>query len=555
MRVVATPLLDTVLGNSRQILLFLFAAAGLVFVIAGVNVAALLLMRASDRRTELAVRVALGASHARLVSQTVADALLLGGLGALSGLFIARLFLGITQWLAPGDVPRIEHAVLDLRVLGFCVTTMAAWVLALGTVPVWGHRRIEIAPGAAQLVELSLRGVRGTRGLRVFTIAEIAAAVVIAIGAGLLVRSFIHLQRIDRGFNSNNLAVISLGLPESRYPDARTRLAFYEQLQTHVEALPGVVAASTIHMGPGTGTVGLSASMLFEGQTPEEAAKNPWATWEPVTASHFRTLGIPIIHGRGFTAADTRDGTPVAIVSEAVARRYWPGQDPVGKRLQLVANSPKFPWVTVVGVAADMRYRELTRNWMTVYFPAAQFFFFAPGSLVVRTVSDPEALIPAIRQTIRAQEPQAILRGIATMDAALARELSRPRTALGVTALFALMAIVLAAIGVYGVMSYEVSRRRRELAVRSALGATPGQIFQAVAWRSLTLGGAGAVVGLVAAFAVTRSLRALLFEIEPVDPATFLTGAVTLLAIVLIASYLPARRAAATDPVAELRST
>lgn len=554
MRVVATPLLDTVLGNSRQILLFLFAAAGLVFVIAGVNVAALLLMRASDRRTELAVRVALGASRARLVSQTVADALLLGGLGALSGLFIARLFLGIAQWLAPGDVPRIEQAAMDFRVLSFCVVTMFAWVLALGTLPVWGHRRIEIAPGAERLVELSLRGVRGTRGLRVFTIAEIAAAVVIAIGAGLLVRSFIHLQRIDRGFNANNLAVISLMLPQSRYPDARTRLAFYEQLQAHVEALPGVVAASTIHMAPGTGTVGLSASMLFEGQTPEKAAKNPWATWEPVTASHFRTLGIPIIQGRGFTAADTRDGARVAIVSEAVAQRYWPGQDPVGKRLQLVANSPQFPWVTVVGVAADMRYRELTRNWMTVYFPAAQFFFFQPGSLVVRTASAPEALVPAIRQTIRAQEPQAILRGIATMDAALARELSRPRTALGVTALFALMAIVLAAIGVYGVMSYEVSRRRRELAVRSALGATPAQIFQAVAWRSLTLGSAGAVAGLVAAFAVTRSLRALLFEIEPVDPATFLTGAVTLLAIVLIASVLPARRAAATDPVAELRT-
>ena len=218
--------------------------------------------------------------------------------------------------------------------MGFCVAAVLVWVLALGTVPVWGHRRLEPSAGAGSS-QLSFRTVPGTRGLRAFTLAEIAAAVVVAIGAGLLVRSFIHLQGIDRGFDSNNLTVISILLPESRYPDPRARLALYDRLLPQVEAIPGVMSATPIHLGPGTGTVGLSAPMMFQGQTPDEAAKNPWASFDAVTPSYFRTLGVPIVRGRDFTDADSREAQPVAIVSEAVARRYWPGQDPLGKRVQV----------------------------------------------------------------------------------------------------------------------------------------------------------------------------------------------------------------------------
>lgn len=453
------------------------------------------------------------------------------------------------QWLTPGDVPRIEHAALDLRVLAFCVVAALAWVLALGTAPVWAYRRLAHAPG----VEHSFRRVRRTKGLLVFKIAEIAAAVVVAIGAGLLVRTFAHLQAIERGFNSNDLLLVSLLLPEGRQRDPRGMLAFYHQLLPQVESLPGVLSASPVHVGPGTGTMGLSAPMVFEGQAPEQARTNPWSTWEPVLPSYFRTLGIPIVRGRGFSDADRRDGAPVAIVSEAVAQRYWPGQDPLGKRLQLVADSD-FPWMNVVGVAADTRYRELTKSWMTVYFPADQSFYFQAASLVVRTASAPDPLVPAIRQMIRTLEPGATVESVATMDTLLARELSRPLTALTVTGLFALVAIVLAAVGVYGVMSYEVRQRRRELAVRSAVGATPADIFQAVVRRSLLVGAAGAAAGLVVAASVTHTLRSLLFEVQPVDPGVFLTGAGVLLGVVLIAAYFPARRAAGTDPVAALRT-
>lgn len=549
MRVIVEPLLDTVVGDGRRVLLALFAAAGLVFVIAGVNVAALLLMRASGRHTEVAIRVALGAGHGRLLRQTVTEGLVLGSLGAVCGLLVARALLGAMQWLAPGDMPRIEDAALDLRVLAFCVVAALGWVLTLGTVPVWAHRRITRAPR----VEHSFRGVRGTKGLLVFTVAEIAAAVVVAIGAGLLVRTFTHLQAIERGFNSNDLLVVSLLLPEARQRDPRAMLAFYDQLLPQVETLPGVVSASPIHVGPGTGTLGLSAPMLFEGQTPGEARTNPWSTWEPVIPSYFRTLGIPIVRGRDFTDADRRDGAPVAIVSQSVAQRFWPGLDPVGKRLRFVATG-EWPWVTVVGVAADTRYRELTKSWMTVYFPADQFFYFQAASLVVRATSASEALVPAILQRVRTLEPGATIESVAPMDTLLARELSRPLTALTVTGVFALMAIVLAAVGVYGVMSYEVRQRRGELAVRSAVGATPSDIFRSVVRRSLIVGAAGASAGLVVATSVTHTIRSLLFEVQPVDPGVFVAGAGVLLGVVLIAAYFPARRAAATDPAAALRT-
>jgi putative ABC transport system permease protein len=548
MRVRVEPLLDTVVGESRSVLLALFAAAGLVFAIAGVNVAALLLMRASGRRTEVAVRIALGARPGRLLRQAIAEGLVLGAPGAVCGLLVALALLGAMQRLAPG-VPRIAQAAIDMRVLAFCVVSALSWVLALGTAPVWAHRRMAHGPG----VERSFTGARRTGGLLVFTIAEVAAAVVVATCAGLLVRTFARLQAIDRGFDSNKLLWISLFVPEARQRDARAMLAFYDELLPRLEALPGVVSAAPVHVPPGSGTGGLSAPMVFEGQTPEQARSNPWATWEPVLPSHFRTLGIPIVRGRGFTSADRRGGQPVAVVSEAVARRYWPGKDPIGKRVQLVAGSD-FPWMSVVGVAADTRYRELTKSWMTVYFPADQSFFFQAGSLAVRTDGAPGPLAPAILQAVRTLEPVVTVKSASTMDALLAKELSRPATALAVAGALGLMAVVLAAVGVYGVTSYEVQQRRPELAVRSALGATPADIFRDVVRRSLIVGCAGAAVGLAVAASVTHTLRSLLYEVQPRDPGVFMTGASVLLGVVLIAACFPARRAAGADPVAAIRA-
>ena len=549
MQVAVEPVLDGVVGNGRRVLIALFAAGGLVFAIAGVNVAALLLMRTSERRMDVAIRVALGAGYGRLLRQTVAEGLVLGTLAAICGLAIARSLLLGLQYFAPGDMPRVELAALDLRVLAFCVGAALLWVLTLGTVPMYLQRGVARAPRS----EHAFRGVRGTRGLLAFTTLEVAAAVIVAIGAGLLIRTFAQLQAIDRGFNSTNLLNIRLLLPESRQRDPRAMLALYRDLLPQLETLPGVESASPVHVGPGSGTLGLSAPMMFEGQSTREAATNPWSTWEPVLPSYFGTMGIPIAVGRAFETSDRSDGVPVAIVSEGVAQRYWPGQNPLGKRLKFV-DAADWPWVTVVGVVADNRYRELTKPWMTVYFPADQFFFFQAASLVVRTTAAPDALVPAILDRVRAIEPSAAIESVASMNTLLDRELARPRAAVTVTSLFALMAMALAAIGIYGVLSYEVRQRRQELAVRAAVGASPADIARAVLQRSLLVGAVGATIGVIAATAATRALRSLLFEVQPLDPLVFATAAVGLVALVLVAAYFPARRAAGSSPLAALRS-
>ncbi len=542
------PLLSTVLGSSDQVLRFLSAGAALVFVIAGVNVAMLLLMRSETRRTELAVRTALGASRGRLLRQQIVESMLLAVGGVVLATGIATLALWTAQWLAGPDIPRLGDAEIGWRVLIFSMVIAAVWALIFGTAPIWSASRA--APDPATL-RSSFRAVRATGSLRMFTVAEIAAAVIIAIGAGLLLRSFINLQRIERGFQTHNLIVTTLLLPEAEYPNARTKLQFFKELIARVESISGVAAGSTIHMSPGSATVGLSAKMVFEGQTPAESALNPWMTWEPTLPSHFRTLEIPVLQGRAFSAADDSNAAPVVIVTQAVANRYWPGQNPIGKRLKL-ANSEKFPWTTVVGVVGDTRYRELTKPWMTAYFPGEQFFFFQP-KLVVRTAGDPERIIPMIAQTIRAQEPDAAIEWSETMDSLLARGLSRQRTALGVSVGFSMVALLLAAVGVYGVLSYDVRARRQELALRSALGAEPARLFRTVVVRSLALGGAGAVAGVLVAAALTRTVRSLLYEVAPLDVGVFAAGAGVLLAIVLIASSIPARRAAQVDPVAALK--
>jgi len=453
-------------------------------------------------------------------------------------------------WLAPADVPRLDRAGLDVRAAGFGLAISAIWVLVLGTTPIWRLRWLQASRGLRGL-DLTGRMTRRTIGLRAFTIAEIGAAVFVAITAGLLIRSFVHLTALDRGFDSKDLTVVNVLLPESHYADATQRLAFYEHLLPHVTAIPGVASASPVHMVPGTGNVGLSAPMIFDGQTPEEASRNPWATWEPVTPSFFETLGIPLSSGRRFTSADGAGAAPVAIVSEAVGRRYWPGQDPIGRRLRV---AQEFPWVTVVGVARDVRYRELTRDWMTVYFPAEQFFFFAPGSLVVRSTVPAHAIVPAVREAIRREEPFAAIESIASMDSLLAREISRPRAAMIAAGLFALLAVLLGAVGVYAVLGAEVRQRRRELAIRSAIGAAPARLLRDVLLRNLIVCGMGMAIGIAVAAAATPFIRALLFNVDPGDPVAFAAGAILLAAVVTLASLVPARRAASTDPAVVLRS-
>ena len=549
MEVAIEPFIDIVLGDDRRLLLALFAGAGLVFGVAAVNVAALLLMRAAAHDLDRAVRTVLGASRLRLLGEALTDAALLAVASAAAGLLIAGGLLAWLPYIAPDNLPRLDRVSIGPASLLFTIAAATLWLFVFGTVPVWGSR------GAASLAALTRAFPGGSRrrGLLLFAAAQIAAAVILAIAAGLLVRSFTHLSRIDRGVAADRLYLVTLFQPEDRRRDREVQTRFYTRLVEDLKSVPAITAASPVHLGPGTGTLGLSAPMFFEGQTVENARRNPWATWEPVLPGYFQTIGVAIVKGRGFTADDRKDSAPVAVVSESVARRYWPNLDPIGRRLRLV-NEPDWQWVTVVGVARETRYRELRKTWMTVYFPADQFFFFQPQSLLVRTELGPEALRAEVAPRVTAAMPGALIDTVDPLDRLLDRELVRPRAAAAVAGTFALVAVGLSLIGIFGVLSYDVRQRRRELAIRAALGASPPRLRRHVLARGALVAVAGAIPGVAVAALATQGLGAVLYEVSPLDASVYGAAFLAVFALALCAVSLPARAASRTDAAATLRA-
>ncbi len=549
MPIVVTPLVDTVVGHVRPILVLLLAGAALVFLVAGANVAILLLMRAESRRVEMAVRSALGATRGQLLRQTVIEALVLGVAGVGGALILGRGLLALTSVIDPGQVPRIDEASLGPGVMAFTVATMTAWVLAFGTAPAWQTRVTRLRGFLAQR---SAEPSRGTgRRLQVLAAAQIAFAVVVLVSAGLLTRSLWQLQSIDRGLESDGVVTTRIFLPWQRYGTPDQVRAFYDRAVEAIERLPGVISAAPFHLPPGTATTGLSSPFQFDGQTPDESATNEWANWDIATPRYFETLGIPIVSGRAFARTDTAETQRVAIVSESAAARYWPGAEPIGKRVRI---SPRFEWATVVGVAADLRYRELTSNWMTVYYPAPQSFHFQPGSLAIRTGRPPSTLLSAVRDTIRAIEPAIPIDTLTPMDELLAAELARPRLAMQISIAFGAVTLALILVGLFGTVSFDARQRRVEMAIRSALGASPHALRRLVAGRGLRLAAAGLVTGLAATAMGARALAAVLFGVAPLDPVTLATVSGGLALLAVLACWIPARRAASTDPSEVLRS-
>ena len=548
MPIVVTPLLDVVVGHVRSTLALLLTGAALVFLVAGANVAILLLMRAESRRVEMAVRSALGATRGQLLRQTVVEALVLGVAGVGGALLLGRGLLAFTNVIDPGQVPRIDEAVLGPEVLAFTVVAMTAWVLAFGTAPAWQTRVRKLRGFLAYRSAAPSRGAG--RRLQAMAAAQIAFAVVVLVSAGLLTRSLWQLQSIDRGLDSDGVVTTRILLPWQRYRTPDQFRAFHDRAVEAVERLPGVISAAPFHLPPGTATSGLSSPFQFEGQTPDEAATNEWANWDIATPRYFETMGIPIVSGRAFARTDTADAQRVAVVSESAAARYWPGEEPIGKRVRI---SPRFDWATVVGIAADLRYRELTNNWMTVYYPAAQSFHFDAGNLAIRTVRPPATLLPTVRETIQAIEPAVPIDTLAPMDELLGAELARPRLAVRLSVAFAVVTLVLITVGLFGTVSFDARQRRVEMAIRSALGASPHALRRLVAGRGLRMAAAGVVTGLVATALGARALGSVLFGVEPLDPLTLATVSGGLVLLAGLACWIPARRAASTDPSETLR--
>ena len=547
MPVVVEPLLDATLGDVLPLAWSLFAAAALVFLAAGGNVGAMLLMRATTRQHETAVRTALGASRSGIAAVTFAETAVLAAGGALSGMVVAHGVVAAARAFAASEISGLHRANVDITVVTFGAVATLLWTAVVGSGLVWRFGR---SSPRGLTSHLSARASAPRRALRAIVVAQVAAALVVAIAAGLLVRSLVELRGVDRGFDTHNLAALQLLLPETHYPTPASRERLFARIIERASTLPGVESATATHLEPGTGATGMSAPMVYEGQQPDEARRNPYATFEAILPSYFETLGLPITRGREFTSADDDQSPLVSIVTESVASRFWPGQDPIGKRVRLNAN---FPWTTVVGVAVDARYRELTRNWLTVYFPARQSAFFHPGWLLIRTGSPPPP-IDSLRRAVGDVEPLIALSAADSVDALAAREVARPIAAVTIAILFALAAIVVTVTGVYGVFSYDVALRARELAVHSAIGASPRQLLRMILRGAVVVAATGVAGGLLLAAVLTSYLRALLFEIQPLDAFTFASAAAILVLVVIVATLRPAARAARTDAVVLMRS-
>jgi len=544
---------DVVVGDIDRGLVVLFAAVGLLLVIAAANVANLLLMRGETRRSELVVRAALGASRGRLIAELVAESLVVALLAAGVGLLVSHWSLQTVTTLVPDGLPRLASIRTDAVVVAFTAVVAFLAAALAGLLPALAASRIDLV---AQL-RAGGRGAAGATsagGRRLLVAAQVALAVTVVAGAGLLGRSLQRLQTADMGLATDRLVFAELDPPRDRYADQNRRRQFLEAVTARVGAAPGIEAVTPINVQPFAGATGWDVPRFTaEGQTADQVAMNPALNFEAVYVPYFSTLGVTIVRGRDFTAAD-REGAPrVAIVSDAMAAGAWPGQDPIGKRLKFGAVDSRNEWLTVVGVAGTTRYRELITPRPTLYIPAEQFMNSA-GRLAIRTTAAPAFVAGVVADAVRAVDPTVRVTRIAPYADYLRVPLAWPRFNTLLLVVFAAAALLLSTIGLYGVMAASVRQRYAELGVRIALGATARDVRRLVLGEGLRLAIGGAVAGLGLAWAATRLLRGLLFETEPLDPTTLAGAAALLLGAALLATYLPARRAAKVDPVVMLRA-
>ena len=551
--VTLVPIHDFTVEGVRPALLLLSGAVVLVLLVACVNVANLLLARSTVRQRELAVRTALGASRSRLFGQMLAESLLLSVAGGAAGLVMAYIFhRGLLVLIAERiPVPRLDQAALDLPVIVFTVVTSLLTGLLFGVLPAL------VATSAASdgLREGGRHGAgpRARRALGTLVVVEVALSLILLTGAGLLIRSFVKLQGVDPGFRPAGLLTGRVTLPAARYPETSGQLAVIDAVLARLRTLPTVASAAGVGYlpmaGPGIGT---SFYRLDRPQPPD--SQTPATQVRPVTPGFFRTMGIPQLAGRDFADADHGQTPAVAIISEGLARSHFRDEDPIGKRLHVNAGRPPGIQAEIVGIVGDIKFNSLdTDSRVAVYVPHRQL---SVGQLtfVLRTAVEPVSLAPTMAGIVREIDPELPLADVRPMQDVVEATLARPRTVSTILTAFAVIALVLAGVGVYGVMAYTVSQRTREIGVRMALGATARSVFTLVSAQAFRLVSLGIVIGLVAAAALSRLLESLLFQTERLDPVAFGGTALVLLAVAGVASFLPSWRATRVAPTMALRS-
>jgi putative ABC transport system permease protein len=538
---------DRLVGDVRTRLLVMLGAVGIVLLIACANVANLLLARGSARRREFTIRRALGAARGRIVRQLLTESAVLGLCGGAAGLALAFLIVPVLVSGMPAEVPRVEEIRIDYSILAFTLGLGLLTGLTFGAMPAIRSSWRE-SQGSLKVDNRGASGAFG-RVASVLVVAEMAVAVLLMISAGLLIRSFAELLRVDPGFKSEQITTARITLPDTRYPDDARQRLFYEELLTRIGALPGVQAIeATSHLPLAGGPGGFAFEV--EGQPYVRGTSAPTTAEHRVTAGYLQTMGIAILRGRPLAPSDREHALDVAVINETMAREHWPGQDSVGKRLKPVYNDE---WITVVGVGRDVRYDGLAIEVEPQIYRPFQQTPTLDMSLVVRTASDAIMLAGSLRETVASLDRTVAVSEIRTLDQLLATSVATSRFTTLLLATFATLALTLAAIGTYGVLSYAVSRRAREIGVRMALGARRVDVMRMVLGKAAVLAGAGAVAGVAGAFATTHVLEGLLFGVSRTDTATFAVVPILLGGVALLAAYVPASRATRVDPTTVLR--
>jgi putative ABC transport system permease protein len=546
------PLHEQVTGDIRLALLVLMAAVGFVLLIACANVANLLLAKATSRQKEVAIRTAIGANRLRILRQLLTESILLGLLGGLLGLLFAIVGTKSLIAFVTADIPRLKDFSFDSKVLLFTLAISLLTSLVFGLVPA-------IDASNPNLNEALKEGGRSSGGgsgrnrLRSFlVIAEVALAVVLVTASGLMFRSFVRLQRVNPGFNPENVVTLEIELPEAPYRAEQQQRVFQQQLLQKIQSIPGVQYASTVDNLPFSGNANIS-SFTIEGRPIPAATERPRAFYRVISPDYFSTMGIPLSRGNQFTDRDSADVPGAAIINDAAVRKYWPGEDPLGKRIKRGRPESKNPWLTIVGTVGSANQLSLREDTQPeIYVPYLQNTS-RTFTLAARTSSDPRTLAGSIRKEVWAIDKELPVSNMKLMDELISNSVAQPRFYVILLSVFAGLALILAAVGVYGVMSYSVTLRTRDIGIRMALGAKPVDIFKHVIGQALMLGLIGLGIGIILAIASTRLMSSLLYGINATDPVTLGATSLVLLAVALLASYIPARRATKVDPMVTLR--
>ena len=548
------PLHQQVTGKVRPALLLLFGAVGLVLLIACANIINLMLVRGAARHKEIAVRSALGAGRMRLLRQLLTESITLSVLGGAAGVVLGSWGVNALLALNPIPIPSYNKIGIDMTVLVFTLAASVITGIVFGLAPAWQTLRLDLSSALKEGGRGAVVETRQRRLSSLLVIAEMAMAMVLLIGAGLLLRSFARLLDVKPGFTTENLLTMQVGLPNTSYQQPQKRIQFFQQLEATLKAAPEVSEVGVVTRLPLMSTLNnITTFLAIEGRD-VPVSERPEIDFRRASTGYFQAMGIPLLSGRLVTEQDVTNNTGSVVINEAMARRFWPGEDPVGKRISTATSSGQHTqWQTIVGVVGSVRHLGLDiEPRPEIYYHTNTVPPFGPV-VVIRTTSDPKRLISIARAKVRELDRAVPISNVNTMEELVAQSVAQRRFGMFLLGAFAVLALLLAAIGIYGVVSYSVTQRTQEIGVRMALGASAADVLKLVLRNGMSLALIGVGLGLAGAFALTRLMSKLLFEVTPTDVTTFALVSVGLIAVALLACYLPARRAMKVDPLEALR--